>query len=215
MTQAAMIFWHRGDYAGADAGFTSARKECDAYPPALVGQARAAMARDEPARAATLLAQAFALSPLTETAWLLGDARAAAGDARGADEAWAEAVKQGKRTDPRTLSLFYATKDREHEDAVRLAQDEMKVRPDIYTHEALAWALYRAGRIAEARAAAETSIALGTKDARLLYHAGAIRIAAGDRAGGEKLVREARALNPRFDATGAEEAARLVAKEPK
>jgi Flp pilus assembly protein TadD len=98
---------------------------------------------------------------------------------------------------------------------VRLAQDEMKVRPDIYTHEALAWALYRAGRIAEARAAAETSIALGTKDARLLYHAGAIRIAAGDRAGGEKLVREARALNPRFDATGAEEAARLVAKEPK
>jgi tetratricopeptide (TPR) repeat protein len=212
MVQAAMIFWHKGDYPGADAGFTATLKECSDYPPALVGRARVAMAKDEPTRAAELLTLAWKQSPLTETAWLLGDARAAGGDAKGAEEAYAQAVKQGKGSDPRTLALFYATKDRDRDEAVKLAQEEIKVRQDIYTQEALAWALYRAGKIPEAKAAAEKMTALGTKDARLLYHAGAIKIAAGDKAAGEKLVKDALALNPKFDWTGASEASKLVGK---
>ena len=68
------------------------------------------------------------------------------------------------------------------------------------------------GKLAEARAASDKALALGTKDARLLYHAGAIRIAAGDKAGGEKLVKEALQLNPSFDRTSAAEAAKLVGR---
>jgi tetratricopeptide (TPR) repeat protein len=212
MTQAAMIFWHRGDRAGADAGFAATLKECADYPPALAGRGRAALAGGEAARAAELLAASFAASPLAETAWLLGDARAAAGDAKGAAEAWAEVVRIGRAGDPRTLAQFYATKDRDREEAVRLAEAEKKVRDDLYTEDTLAWALHRVGRIAEARAAAEKGTALGTKDARLLYHAGAIRIAAGDKAAGEKLVREALSLCPGFDWSGAKEAEALLAR---
>ncbi|MFT3774863.1 MAG: tetratricopeptide repeat protein [Minicystis sp.] len=212
LVEAAMIFWHQGDYPGADAGFQMALKECSDYPPALVGRGRIALANGDYAKAAEHLAQAYKASPLPDTAWLLGDARAAAGDAKGADEAYALVVKGGKASDPRTLALFYATKDREHDEAVRLAQAEKKIRDDIYTADALAWALYRAGKIPEAKAAAEKATSLGTKDARLLYHAGAIRIAAGDKAAGEKLVKEALALNPKFDWTGAAEAAKLAGK---
>ena len=50
-------------------------------------------------------------------------------------------------------------------------------------------------------------------DARLLYHAGAIRIAQGEKAAGEKLVREALKMNPKFDPTGAAEAEKLLAGE--
>jgi tetratricopeptide (TPR) repeat protein len=212
MVQAAMVFWHRGDYPGADAGFQLALKECADYAPALVGRGRVSLATGEHARAVEQLSLAYKESPLVETAWLLGDARAAAGDAKGAEAAYALVVKTGRTGDLRTLALFYATKDREHEEAVRLAQKELEVRPDIYTEDALAWALYRVGKLPEARAAIDKATALGTKDARLLYHAGAIRLAAGDKAGGEKLVKEALALNPRFDWTGATEAEKLAGK---
>ncbi|APR82933.1 Hypothetical protein A7982_08282 [Minicystis rosea] len=212
LVEAAMIFWHQGDYPGADAGFQMALKECSDYPPALVGRGRVSMASGDYAKAAELFHQAYKTSPLPETAWLLGDARSAAGDTKAADEAYALVIKGGKASDPRTLALFYATKDRDHDEAVRLAQTEQKIRDDIYTADALAWSLYRAGKIAEAKASADKATSLGTKDARLLYHAGAIRIAAGDKAAGEKLVKEALALNPKFDWTGASEAAKLTGK---
>jgi tetratricopeptide (TPR) repeat protein len=218
LVQAAMIFWHLGDYDGADAGFEKARSLRSEYPPALVGSGRVALAKGDAARAAELFARAYAASPLVETAWLLGDAKAAAGDAAGAAEAYAKVVKTGRQTDARTLAQFYATKDRDHEEALKLAEEELKVRADIYTQDAYAWALYRAGKIAEARAAIDKVTALGTKDARLLYHAGAIRMAsgaAGERAAGEKLVREALKLNPKFDVTGAAEAEKLLARPEK
>jgi tetratricopeptide (TPR) repeat protein len=214
LVHAATMFWHQGDFRGADAGFQGALKECADYPPALVGRGRVAMAKGEHPRAAELFAAALKQSPLAETAWLLGDARAAAGDAKGAEEAYAAVVKTGRAADPRTLALFFATKDRDHDEAVRLAEEEKKIRDDIYTEDTLAWALHRAGRIGEARAASEKATALGTREARLLYHAGAIKIAAGDKAAGVKLVQEALALNPGFDLTGAAEAAKLVPTKP-
>jgi hypothetical protein len=55
---------------------------------------------------------------------------------------------------------------------------------------------------------------LGTRDARLLYHAGAIAIAAGDPVRGRRQIADALALNPGFDLTGSAEARRLLAKPP-
>lgn len=215
LVQAAMIFWHEGDAGGSDAGFEGALKACPDYPPALVGRGRAAMASGDFTRAIDHLGRAYDQSPLVETAWLLGDAREAAGDTKGAETVRAELVKHGRQVDGRTLSLFFSTKDRDREEAVILAQAEKKVRDDLYTEDALAWALYRKGDIPGARAASDKAMALGTRDARLIYHAGAIRIAGGDKAAGEKLVREALKLNPAFDRTGAAEAARLVPAEKK
>jgi len=42
LVQAAMIFWHKGDLDGADAGFTRALDGMTEYPPALVGRGRVA-----------------------------------------------------------------------------------------------------------------------------------------------------------------------------
>jgi tetratricopeptide (TPR) repeat protein len=181
LVQAATLFWNEGDYAGADAGFDRALGAVGEYPPALVGKARVAMGQGDAHRAVSLLERAYKASPLAETAWLLGDARAADGDAKGSLEAYALVVKEAKRTDKRTLAAY-------------------------------AWALYRKHRFTEAGQAMDHALRLGTKDARLLYHAGAIRIATGDVDQGKKLVREALAQNPHFDWTGAAEAAALVAE---
>ncbi|WP_437810356.1 tetratricopeptide repeat protein [Sorangium sp. So ce1078] len=212
LAQAAAMFWHEGDHEAADRGFERALAAHGEYPPALAGRARVALARGASGRAVELLERAHRRSPEAEIAWLLGDARAAAGDHGGAAQAYASAVDAGRRSDRRTLALYYATKGIERDEALRLAAAERALRGDIYTEDTLAWALYRAGKLPEARAASDRALALGTRDARLLYHAGAIRIALGDVKQGEPLVRAALALNPRFDMTGAAEAEQLLAR---
>jgi tetratricopeptide (TPR) repeat protein len=209
LVQAATYFWQEGDWDGADAGFDQALASFASFPPALVGKGRVALARGRAADAARAFARAYEASPLVETAWLLGDARERAGDQAGATAAYALVTQTG-RADPRTLALFLASKDRDHAQALQLADAERRTRDDIYTEDVYAWALYRAGRLADARAASDKALALGTLDPRLRYHAGAIRLAQGDESG-RQLVREALALNARFDPTAAEDARQLLA----
>jgi tetratricopeptide (TPR) repeat protein len=210
LVQAALLFWHEGDYDGADAGFALALAGFPDFPPALVGRARVALARGDAQRAVALLETAYARSSLVETAWLLGDARRLAGDAAGARAAFRLVEQQGRRSDPRTLSLYLASTGGDAREALRLAEEERRRRGDLYTRDAYAWALFAAGRLPEARAASDEALALGTRDARLWYHAGAIRIASGDVDGGRALLRRALALSPQFDVRGAAEAARLI-----
>ncbi len=209
--QAALIFWHQGDQEGAEAGFDRALSTRPGFAPALVGKARVSLARGQPATAVPLLEQAFAQSPLAETAGLLADARRLAGDPSGAAAAERELFRHGRGGDGRTLSLYLSTHDRDADEALALAEAETRIRDDVYSEDAFAWALYRKGRLREARAASERALALGTPDARLVYHAGAIRPAAGERAAGLAQLKKALALNPGFDPTGAAEARALLA----
>jgi tetratricopeptide (TPR) repeat protein len=133
-----------------------------------------------------------------------------AGDPEAARSALETAEKEGRRQDPFVLALFYATKDREREKALELIEREAHTRGGVYIDDVRAWALYRLGRFEEADAASRLALSLGTKDARLLYHAGAIRVARGD-AQGRALIEEALRLNPKFDWTGAREARALLA----
>jgi tetratricopeptide (TPR) repeat protein len=210
VVQTAMMFWHRGDYEGADAGFERALAMVSEYPPALVGRGRAAMARGDARRAADLFERAYRQSPLTETAGLLSDALEMSGDTAGAEKALDEAEKEGRRADKRTLSLLYSARDKRPEDALRLAREEREVRGDPYTDDALAFALYRNGRFEEAHRIVARWGRYGAGDARLLFHRGAIEIAAGQKAAGKELLAAALAQNPHFDARGAVEAKHLL-----
>jgi Flp pilus assembly protein TadD len=204
-----MLYWNEGDYDGADAVFSEALKWLPGYPAALVGRARVALSRNQPKPAIEFLEKAYKVSPLVETSWLLGDAREMLGDSVAARSEYERVVQQGKRTDRLTLALFYATKGIQQDEALKLIEAERAVRGGPYVDDTYAWALFRAGRIGEAREASDHALRLGTLDARLLYHGGAIRLAAGDNTGRE-LIRKALTLNPKFDRTGATEAASLV-----
>jgi tetratricopeptide (TPR) repeat protein len=206
----ASVFWNEGDDSGADAGFDLALDAMHEYAPALAGKARVALARGDAHRAVELAERAYKASAHAEIAWLLGDARSVAGDEEGAKRAYALVVKDGKRGDARTLSLFWSTRGEHAPEALALAQSEQAVRGDATTYDVLAWALFRSGRLAEARVASDRATARGTHDARALYHAGAIRIAQGDIQAGRDLVRRALALQPHFDVTGGREAAKTV-----
>lgn len=210
VVQAATLFWQEGDLEGAEAGFDRALRAKPGFPPALVGKARVALAQGQPVAAAALLQQAFDARPLAETAGLLADARRLSGDGPGAEAAEQEVLREGRSGDGRTLSVYLSTHGREPDEALVLAERELATRDDIYTEDALAWALYRKGRLAEARAASDKAMALKTPDARLLYHAGAIRLALGEHGAGLALVKRALAMNPGFDPVAAPEAQALL-----
>jgi tetratricopeptide (TPR) repeat protein len=211
LVQASMIFWNEGDYAGADAGFDKTLEWLHDYPPALVGKARVAMARSDGTQAAKWLSDAYAASPLVETAWLLGDAREMSGDAAGAAAAFALAEKEGRGSDPRTIALMWTTHDVHAEEALVLAEKETHVRGDYGTWDTYAWALYRNHRYAEAKTAIERARKIVAKDARVSFHEGAIAIALGNVTAGKNELRAALDMNPKFDVHGAAEAQKLLA----
>jgi Flp pilus assembly protein TadD len=131
----------------------------------------------------------------------MGD-QARAEEQYGAVEFIAEVSGPQANVANRELALFQASHGRDTANAVRLAEAELETRKDIYGYDALAWALYNDGHPEAALEPARAALSLGTRDPRLLYHAGMIGIAVGSEVAGRALLRDALALNPAFDPLG-------------
>ncbi|MEP6742548.1 MAG: tetratricopeptide repeat protein [bacterium] len=99
----------------------------------------------------------------------------------------------------RHLVLFWADHDMQADEAYAKAKQEYSVRRDVYGADALAWTAFKAGKIDEARTAMNDALRLGTRDAKLFYHAGMIERAAGDIAASQNYLRRSLQLNPHFD----------------
>ncbi len=99
----------------------------------------------------------------------------------------------------RQLALFYADHDIKTEEAYQLAAKEYEMRKDIYGADALAWTALKAGKLTEAQAAMKDALRLGTKDAKIFYHAAMIARASGDELAARDYLRSALKLNPQFD----------------
>lgn len=96
------------------------------------------------------------------------------------------------------LAGFYADVREDGAEAVKWARSDLELRQTPGAHEALAWALYRAGNFAESREQIDAALASGIRDAHIFYHAGLIISAAGDIERGQKFLRETTVLNPRY-----------------
>jgi len=99
----------------------------------------------------------------------------------------------------RQLALFYADHDMNSDTAYQNASKEYEVRRDIYGADAVAWTALKAGKIPDAQAAIKDALKLGTKDARLYYHAGMIEKAAGNNPEAKRLLQLALKTSPSFD----------------
>jgi tetratricopeptide (TPR) repeat protein len=163
------------------------------YAPAMLVRGRILLAVNRPAHALVELQQAAKLNPLPEYQWALADALTIAGDRAQAAEVQSQLAKSSDTEDPRTLSLYLATRPQDVERAVRLAQQELTNRGDVFTHDALAWALAAAGRITEAQQHAVHALSEGTANSRLFLHAGVIAALNNDKSQARRLLKEAAA----------------------
>jgi tetratricopeptide (TPR) repeat protein len=104
----------------------------------------------------------------------------------------------------RNLALVLADREWNVKRALELAQAELEVRGDVYTYDALAWALLKNGRPEEAEAAARQALRFGTPEPAFYYHAGMVANALGKKDQAKELLGRALALNPQYDPRQAE-----------
>jgi tetratricopeptide (TPR) repeat protein len=198
-------FFYTGRYAEAAGQYTEAGNRFANYYLAHAGLGKARAAQGRYPEAIASYERAVAVVPQPELLAALGDLYALTGRAAEAEQQYAtvefigQLEAQNRVLYNRQLVLFRANHEREIAGAVEMARAEYAVRQDVYGADALAWALFKAGQIDEAAALSERALALGTRDALLLYHAGMIAARQGDHERARRLLNEALAINPGFD----------------
>ena len=105
-----------------------------------------------------------AVNPLPEYRWAQADALRSLN--RNDEAREVEAATRGAGLDdPRTFALYLVTRREDGVRAIALARQELEKRADVFTLDALAWALASAGEIAEASSLMTRALAEGTQDA--------------------------------------------------
>jgi tetratricopeptide (TPR) repeat protein len=199
------MYFKIGQVSDAERAYLSALRAFPGYYPAHAGLGRAYAAQGKIPEAIQSYKRAQSSVPLVEYAGALQDLYALAGQPD-------EARKQAEMVDMidkmeqasglnvnRNLAMAYADRDRKLDRALALVEGELSGRRDIYTYDALAWALYKNKKFEEAGKAKEKALELGTPEPAFYYHAGMIERALGQTEQARKHLAKALALNARFD----------------
>jgi len=96
------------------------------------------------------------------------------------------------------LASFFCDSQPNGELAVKWARKDLETRDTPAARDALAWALYKAGRIEDAATEIKKALGRNPTDPHILQHAAMIQMSAGDIGGGQAALRTAAAINPRF-----------------
>jgi len=171
------------------------------YHYALGYLAKVRLAENRSADAVMLLHRLCDVAPHAENLYALAEAlhRVGSPEARTvyADfEQRALAESETADNANRELIFFYADRQSLGVEAKRIAALERVARHDIHTLDANAWALSAAGDHAKARVEVEKALAVGTRDATILYHAGVIAMRLQDRASAHAYLGQSLAVNP-------------------
>ncbi|TDD38087.1 tetratricopeptide repeat protein [Nonomuraea terrae] len=162
---------HSGDPATAADRYAEALRAYPAYRPALAGQARAAALSGRLPEALALYETVVERLPLPQYLIEQGETRLKAG--LNADWTLLKAQRRlfeaaGVRDD-----LTWAEFEADHGDPVRAvehARAEYARNPNLVAADALAWALFKAGKPAEALPYAKKATATGWRNALIAYH---------------------------------------------
>ena len=214
LSRQADIAFNAGRIDEAEALYKAVPLGTNAYHDAIFGMGRVHAARGLYDEAMMDWEKAVAIGPDPHMLAALGDLYLKTGKEAKAEALFdrLEQVTAGKAEYLRERSLFQADHDRKLPEALALAEEDLAQRKDVYGYDALAWALYKNDRPEEAAQAIKEAMKLGTKDAKLLYHAGMIHRRLGDKDKAREELGRALALNPYFSILQAEKARQTLAE---
>lgn len=165
-----------GRHAAADTAFQEALRRHPDDVRALGGLARNALASGNFRRAIEYGDRATAIQLDPTTLATVSLAYTALGDSAQAAQ-YASAMSVSALTQPGAIHRAWGLYLLDHgsasqrADVLRRARAELRERGDVYGHDLLAWALFRAGRPREARRQMHLALAQGTEDIMLRSHA--------------------------------------------
>ena len=174
-SQVGELYLKLGKIAEAEQAFVIASHAFPDHPFAVSGYARILEATGKRREARQLLEDSLKHNPAPETYVRVGDLYEAEGRHDEARRSWALAEAAWREApEPKSLARFLAERGEKVPEAVAIAEEAIRVRHDIFTEDALAWAYFKAGRLAEARAAIDRALRTGSKDPEIRRHAAAI-----------------------------------------
>lgn len=198
------IYFNMGQSKEAGRYYEAALRVFDGYHLALAGLGKVRAAQGKYEEAIAYYQQASGIIPQPDYLAALGDLYSLTGQPEQAQiqyetvEYIGKLAELNKQIYNRQLADFYSDHDLRLKEALSLALKELESRKDIYGYDAAAWAQYKNGNFEEAQTLMKQAMALGTRDARLYYHAGMIEHALGNEEAARHLLEEARAINPHF-----------------
>ncbi len=174
------IYLKAGQVAPARQSFTDALRTFRNYHPAYAGLGKVLAETGDLKGAIESYLRAQAITPLPDYAAALYDLYKKTGqNAKAAQQMeLLDVVDQLARANGekanRNLVFAFADRDIKLDRALELAQGELEFRRDIYSYDALAWALYKNHRYAEAKGYMDKALKLNTPEPVFHNHADAI-----------------------------------------
>ncbi len=179
------LYLKSGQADQAEKAYEAAVRVFPGYHPGYAGMGRAQAAKGEFKAAIASYEKAQASTPLPDYAAALYDLYTVQKDTKNAKKQleMIDVIDQinknnGEATN-RNVALIFADHDWHLDRALQLARAELDVRKDIYSYDALAWALYKNNKFAEADQAMAEALKMGTPEPAFYYHAELIAVANG------------------------------------
>ena len=203
------MYLKTGKLKEAEDAFSSGLRNFANYHPALSGLAQVQASKHDWKSAIANMKRAQASVPMPDYAAALYDYYTALGDTKEAkkQKEMIEVIDQvgqaAQEKANRNIAIIFADHNWNPGRALELAQNELEVRGDVYTYDALAWALFKNKKYAEASEAIKKATRLGTPEPAFYYHAGMIENSLGHKDEARELLKKALELNPAFDQASA------------
>jgi tetratricopeptide (TPR) repeat protein len=182
LTQMAHLSLISGDLSKAEMWANGALGLFPNYHYALGTLAQVRIAQERYPEAVTLLARRYAAAPHAENLSVLAEAQELAGQNDSALQSYATFERQSLVESPMAdnsnheLIAYYVDHAHKPAEALAIARREVERRQDVYTLDTYAWALAASGDYEQAETQMRTALAVGVKEPRLLFHAGAIAL---------------------------------------
>lgn len=211
------LAWSTGEVRTATGWYGRGFDLDPTFAPNLAGLGKVAWARGNTELAIERFTDVVARYPSAEFVVALADLYGTSGrpELAAEQEAVVRAMHDLAAANGVNVDLELALFDADHGDSetsLAAAEAEWSRRRSVHVADALAWALYANGRFEEAARTADDALALGTRNALFLFHAGMIERALGHDRRAETLLAETLALNPNFSIRHAATAAAVLSE---
>lgn len=216
LVQLANEYWKYGKFIEAEKVYNESLAIFPNYHLAEIGKGRVLAAQDKMEDAVKYLTSVNERSPNPDISTLLGDVFFKLGNSAEAqkfhelgEKLEAEAGGEGEA---KHMAMLWANRDHNVEEVLATMNQEYERQQDVYTEDALAWALYKNGRYADAKEIMRRALRIDTNEALFFYHAGIIEKALGNNKAAVQMLEKALKQNSAFDLVQADAARKAIAE---